>query len=272
MHGGAEWMGAALDPVNQDLYIPTINTPYVTQMYMTSTENKILLDKKFDNEIKLYNTQCSSCHGKTRNGQYKVVKDIIYKYNPSLVGLTLREDTKRRLNFENYKKKHKNSSIKKQDYQNLINLFYSWDKKIFDENLIQASNYSWYEFLTEDKLPASNPPWGYLTKLNLVSGKIKWKKPIGYLDGKIVGTPSFGGIALNSGGVIFYTGTEDNKSYAIDKSTGEILWSYDMEASGTAPPIIYSINDKQYVSFLSTGGGAINFKQRGSTLYTFALQ
>ena len=92
-----------------------------------------------------------------------------------------------------------------------------------------------------------------------------------YLNGELVGTVGFGGIALNSGGVIFYTGTEDNKSYAIEKSTGEILWSYDMEASGTAPPIIYSMNGKQYVSFLSTGGGANNFKDKGSTLYTFTL-
>ena len=48
------------------------------------------------------------------------------------------------------------------------------------------------------------------------------EKPIGYLNGELVGTVGFGGIALNSGGVIFYTGTEDNKSYAIEKSTGEI--------------------------------------------------
>ena len=111
---------------------------------------------------------------------------------------------------------------------------------------------------------------GAITKLNLVSGKIEWKKPIGYLNGELVGTVGFGG-ALNSGGVIFYAGTEDNKSYAIEKSTGEILWSYEMEASGTAPPIIYSINGKQYVSFLSTGGGANNFKDKGSTLYTFTI-
>ena len=271
LHGGAEWMGAALDPVNQDLYIPTISTPYIFQMYMISTESKILASAKNKDALKMYNEKCASCHGKTRNGQYKVINDIVYKYNPSLVGLTLQKDTLRRLEFQNFNKKHSNLLVSKNDYDNLINLFKNWDKTIYDRNLIQASNYSWYEFLTEDGLPASNPPWGYITKLNLVSGKIEWKKPIGYLNGELVGTVGFGGIALNSGGVIFYTGTEDNKSYAIEKSTGEILWSYEMEASGTAPPIIYSINGKQYVSFLSTGGGANNFKDKGSTLYTFTI-
>ena len=45
-----------------------------------------------------------------------------------------------------------------------------------------------------------------------------------------------------------------------------------MEASGTAPPTIYTFEGKQYVSFLSNGGGAINFKNRGSTLYTFTIK
>ena len=272
MHGGAEWMGAAIDPVNQDLYIPTINTPYVTQMYMISTETNVLVGKEFSKELELYNSRCSSCHGKTRNGNYKVIKDIIYEYKPSLVGLTLKEDTKRRLNYKNFKKKHPYISIQNDEYKKIIKLFKNWDKVIFDKNLIQASNYDWYEFLTKDKLPASNPPWGYITKLNLVTGNIEWKRPVGYLNGEIVGTPSFGGIALNSGGVIFSTGTEDNKSYALDKASGKILWSYDMEASGTAPPTIYTFEGKQYVSFLSNGGGAINFKNRGSTLYTFTIK
>ena len=43
-----------------------------------------------------------------------------------------------------------------------------------------------------------------------------------------------------------------------------------MEASGTAPPLIYEIDNKQYISFLS-GGGA-NFKDKGSTLYTFSIK
>ena len=76
LHGGAEWMGAALDSVNQDLYIPTISTPYIFQMYMISTESKILASKNKD-ALKMYNEKCASCHGKTRNGQYKVINDIV---------------------------------------------------------------------------------------------------------------------------------------------------------------------------------------------------
>ena len=84
-----------------------------------------------------------------------------------------------------------------------------------------------------------------------------YKKPLGYLevDGKekLVGTPNYGGLALNKGGVIF-NGTNDNKAYAIDSVSGDILWTYQMDAAGSAPPIIFKHKNKQYVSFVSTGG------------------
>ena len=41
---------------------------------------------------------------------------------------------------------------------------------------------AWAQFLTSDGLPASNPPWGYISKLDLVSGKILWNVPVGDID------------------------------------------------------------------------------------------
>jgi quinoprotein glucose dehydrogenase len=44
-----------------------------------------------------------------------------------------------------------------------------------------------------------------------------------------------------------------------------------MDAAGSAPPIIFNHNEKQYVSFISTGGQFHNFKEKSSTIYTFAI-
>ena len=41
---------------------------------------------------------------------------------------------------------------------------------------------AWAQFLTSDGLPASNPPWGYISKLDLVSGKILWNVPVGDIN------------------------------------------------------------------------------------------
>ena len=51
---------------------------------------------------------------------------------------------------------------------------------------IVSDSSTWSYFLTKDGMPASNPPWGYIAKINLVTGNLIYKKPIGniYSNGK----------------------------------------------------------------------------------------
>ena len=66
----------------------------------------------------------------------------------------------------------------------------------------------------------------------------------------------------------------DGKAYAIDADNGQELWSYQMEGTGTAPPIIYNIREKQFVSFVSTGGNFFNYTKnmkKSSNIYTFSI-
>ena len=108
-----------------------------------------------------------------------------------------------------------------------------------------------------------------------MNGKIEWKAPYGYINvngvEKKVGTVNFGGTALNGSNILFFTGTEDSRAYAIDADNGKELWSYKMDAAGSAPPTIFEINGKQYVTFLSTGGNYHNYKNKSSTIYTFGI-
>ena len=93
------------------------------------------------------------------------------------------------------------------------------------------------------------------------------------IDGKEekIGTANYVGTALNVAGILFFSGTEDSLAYALDENNGEELWSYQMKAAGSAPPIIFNSNGKQYISFVSTGGMFHNFKEKGSTIYTFTV-
>ena len=108
-----------------------------------------------------------------------------------------------------------------------------------------------------------------------LQGEILWKTPVGYSKKngeKIkIGTSIFGGLVLNSLSILFVTGTDDNLAYAIDTKTGEEIWSYQMDAAGSAPPIIFNYNGKQYVSFVSTGGRYHNYKEKASSIYTFGI-
>ena len=176
--------------------------------------------------------------------------------------------------IEEINNKHNGFNLTSIEFEKMQKLFNWWDKKLEKNNETYVDSYV-YQFLTNDGLPASNPPWGYIAKLDLVSGKILYRLPVGNLiiKGKevTIGTPSFGGTALNGAGILFVTGTEDLKAYAFDSNTGETLWSYEMEAAGSTPPIIFNSNGKQYVSFLATGGIWDNFNKKGSTLYTFTI-
>ena len=176
------------------------------------------------------------------------------------------------------KKIHRNLDITKNEKDLIYQLFSKWDKDLYSKKKIRvaADGRAWSQFLTKDDLPASNPPWGYIAKIDLLTGKLIWKKKIGYktINKKkvLTGTPNFGGLAINGSGIIFYTGTDDNYAYAIDSKSGEILWEYEMQAAGSAPPTIYETGGKQFITFVSTGGGYHNYKKKASTIYTFSIE
>ena len=44
-----------------------------------------------------------------------------------------------------------------------------------------------------------------------------------------------------------------------------------MNAAGSCPPILYEVDGKQYLSIISTGGFYEEYKDKDSTIYTFAL-
>lgn len=282
VHGGAQWPGAALDPINQDLYIPVNNDPWVIRPQILSREIKTSFPKNLKKIHSEYISLCSSCHGNRRNGKNKDYKEPDFKYIPGLVGIYKYPELNYKLSsIETVKAYHENLDISQKQLDDIKKLFRWWDNELDKkkEIKIEADAPAWSLLRNEDGNPPTNPPWGYIAKLNLVSGKIMWKSPIGSAEVagemKKVGTISFGGIAMNKAGVIFFNGTEDKKAYAIDSETGKEIWSYQMEGAGTAPPIIFNLDGKQYVSFVSTGGFYLNYKReklkKSAKIYTFTV-
>jgi quinoprotein glucose dehydrogenase len=276
LHGGAQWMGASLDPINQYLYLPVNNVPWTIRPYLQSAEVKTFFSK---DAHELYLNKCSSCHGKFRNGTYKKIKEKwATNIIPNLVGYYTNLGVENKLtSLDEMNKKHENLNLNLNELNSIKSLFKEWDKVLYEKNEIkvEGNGMAWSQFLTSDNLPASNPPWGYIAKLDLKDGKIIWKAAHGDItvDGKSVkvGTVNFGGTALNGAGILFYTGTDDEKAYAIDAESGKELWSFQMEAAGSAPPTIFELEGKQYVTFTATGGNYHHYRNRSSTLYTFSV-
>ncbi len=278
VHGGAQWMGAALDPIKQNIYIPVNNDPWIIKPEITSTESLTFFPNQFKKTHKKYLENCSSCHGKRRNAVNKDYRDANFQYIPGLVGFKIFPELEFKMkNLKKFNQQHPNLNLSKKELFEYNELFNWWDNKLYDHNeiKIEADTTAWSRFVTNDNILATNPPWGYIAKLSLQTGKIEWKSPVGeaFYKGKnkLVGTEIFGGVALNGGDILFVNGTVDKKAYALDAINGKILWSYEMDAAGSAPPIIYNIGNKQYVSFVSTGGKALLYKDKASKIYTFSV-
>ncbi len=138
-------------------------------------------------------------------------------------------------------------------------------------------------FKDQNGFPASKPPWGTLTALNLNNGKIIWQVPFGEFSDlskkniNITGTPNFGGATGTAGNLIFATGTIDKKVRAFDSNNGKEVWNYDLPFVGSNPPTVYSYKNEQYILITSTGSVSLKrqFPKKvefGNWLYSFKLK
>jgi quinoprotein glucose dehydrogenase len=121
--------------------------------------------------------------------------------------------------------------------------------------------------------PCQQPPWGSLSAIDVDTGEIVWKIPLGLVDGLRMktGTPNLGG-SMVAGGLVFIGGTTDSRFRAFDAKTGEELWVATLEANAHATPMTYlskKIN-KQFVVIAVGGGGSFG-RTVSDTLVAFAL-
>ena len=121
------------------------------------------------------------------------------------------------------------------------------------------------------------PPWGELTAVNVNTGDIAWRIPLGVTDNapagkQNTGRVSNGGPILTASGLTLIAGTDDSRFRAFDSRTGKELWTYKLDYSGHATPITYKAsNGKQYVALVATGGSYLNSRGGGDSLLVFAL-
>ncbi|WP_341226539.1 PQQ-binding-like beta-propeller repeat protein [uncultured Arcticibacterium sp.] len=271
--GGGEWGGAAVDPESGIMYVNANEMPWLIEMIPNEAAK---LKKGEISGSSIYANNCANCHGADRMGNTSAF--------PKLVGLAGKYDS------EEVHKILKNGRggmpsfkhIAQAERDALVNFLLEKEEKGVKKELSGGKEKlttpylmnGYKRFLTKDGYPGINPPWGTLNAIDLNSGKILWKTPLGEfpeLTAKgipITGRENYGGPVVTKGGVIFIGATEDEMFRAFDKKTGKVLWETKLPAGGHATPSVYEWKGKQYV-VIACGGGKSD--KSGDSYLAFAL-
>lgn len=125
-------------------------------------------------------------------------------------------------------------------------------------------------------MPCWQPPFGEIVAIDMHTGDVKWRRPVGasqqygFFMPESWGSPTIGGPAITAGGVVFIGASMDAKVRAYSADTGEELWSDQAEAPAVANPSVYEYKGRQYVAFVA-GGNTILKDQVGDQVVVYAL-
>jgi quinoprotein glucose dehydrogenase len=125
--------------------------------------------------------------------------------------------------------------------------------------------------------PCTAPPWGELVAVDLDSGAIKWRVPLGSIEKRLpirfewnLGTPNLGGPVITAGGLVFIAATMDGFLRAFDIDTGRMLWRHELPAGTQTTPMTYEAQGQQFV-VLATGHHLWFGSTPGDEIVAFAL-
>lgn len=132
-------------------------------------------------------------------------------------------------------------------------------------------------FATKDLVPCVAPPWNTLNAIDVDTGEVRWRVPLGELPQAKTkgfdrtGAYGLGGSLAFASGVLFIGGTADSTFRAFNSATGETLWEQAMKASIYATPMTYTRVDGREFVVVAAGGGSFFPGPMADELVAFAI-
>ena len=270
MDGGAEWGGAAYDEIEQRLYINSNEVPYLLQL--TPVSKDLGLGPQLG-----YLSLCAGCHGADLRGDGVSV--------PGLLDLSDRLSPIEAYSIVANGRGRMPAFAQIPWYAKAAILWYVYTADEEQEPGKQRGgspqdemaylNAGFQKLTDPEGLPASKPPWGTLTAIDLKQADILWRIPLGDYPELLAqgqsgyGSENYGGPIVTAGDLLFIAATPDQMIKAYNKHNGEVLWQTRLPAAGFATPITYAVDGRQYV-VVAAGGGKLG-QSSGSSYVAFAL-
>lgn len=270
MDGGVEWGGGAFDPATRRFFVNVSNIAEFTSLVENTPA-----PQQSDGRA-LYMQHCAECHGEKMEGDPPNM--------PSLVGITkyrsleeinavIREGSGPMDGFAHLGQPAIASLLQYVTTGEVTAVGGRRGGPPPQRGPYRFTGYN--RFVDPDGYPATAMPWGTLNAIDLDTGEYAWKIPFGEYPElveqglKDTGSESYGGPIVTAGGVLFIGATLfDKKFRAYDKDTGRLLWETTLPYAGTATPITYEADGRQFV-LIASGGRRV--QPTGGVYVAFAL-
>ena len=270
--GGGEWGGVAVDQSTGVLYVNANDTAWLIGLTVPPRAGSL--------GEKVYQSQCSGCHGINRAGSPPAI--------PALEGIEgiltdqeiagiIRQGRGRMPPFNSLTGEQVQAVVR---YLTRAPGEEERPRSAAGEDGKDDMPYKgmgFRRFTDPEGYPATAPPWGTLSAIDLNTGQYLWKIPFGTYPELVAkgmadtGSDNYGGPVVTAGGLLFIGASVfDEKFHAYDKTTGKLLWETDLPFAGLATPSTYMVNGKQYV-VIAAGGGQSSRKPSGGVYVSFAL-
>jgi len=273
--GGAEWSGSCIDPDAGRLYVSANHVGWIFSIFRDEDPPENPSAPKTAGR-KVYEAACLQCHGADRLGI-----GVATPLRGLRFWLTDAEIIKHVRNGKNGMPAFPPATLSETNLTALLDYLMVRDRPIPHATAKSERpryNITGYpRFRDNEGYPANKPPWGTLNCLDLNTGKLVWTVPLGEYPELAeqgfpkTGTENYGGATATAGGLLFCSGTRDQKIRAFDKDTGAELWAGKLPWVGIAPPTTYQVNGRQYVVITSTGNKLGKQSEYGDAWVAFAL-